>query len=74
MKHPDIETIREAIAKHRGGHATTSDAGILRLWLRLDGPTRKRYLAAVTPSKRQAATASEPADVAPPAASEPPMD
>ncbi len=46
-RHPDIETIRRAIRASRGGHAATSDAGLLRLWLSLDTATRERYLAAI---------------------------
>jgi len=46
-REPNIEVVRRAIEKHRGGHEATSDAGIVRLWRGLDEPTRTRYLAAV---------------------------
>ena len=36
--------ICEAIRKNRGGHANTSDAGLMMIWRSLDEGTQKKYL------------------------------
>ncbi|HIJ70653.1 MAG TPA: hypothetical protein HPP87_04730 [Planctomycetes bacterium] len=50
----DIETIREAICRHRGGHETTPGDRLRILWRSLPPDLRKKYLADLKPEKKEA--------------------
>jgi len=45
----DIETIRKAVTKHRGGHEGATDGQIMIIWQSLDETTQQKYLKTVTP-------------------------
>lgn len=45
----DIETIRKAVTKNRGGFEKASDAQIRIIWYSLDETTQQKYLKTVTP-------------------------
>ena len=48
-----IEDIREAISKHRGGHANATDQQIMRLWVSLDKETQEKYLTNIKQAKKE---------------------
>lgn len=45
----DIETIRKAVTKHRGGLKEATDGQIMLIWHSLDEQTQQAYLKKVTP-------------------------
>ncbi len=45
----DIELIRKAIIKNRGGFEKASDGQIMIIWKSLDEPTQQKYLQSVSP-------------------------
>jgi hypothetical protein len=48
----DMETIRKAILKHRGGLEEATDGQIMTIWLSLDSTTQQEYLKKVQPPVR----------------------
>ena len=55
MNEPEMETIRKAILKHRGGLKGASDTQIKIIWDSLDERTRQAYLAKTKPAKERKA-------------------
>ena len=49
----DIELIRKAVTKHRGGLETASDSQIMIIWNSLDEETQEKYLQAVKPARER---------------------
>ena len=45
----NIETIRRAVTKNRGGLKEASDGQIMIIWGSLDEPTQQKYLQSVSP-------------------------
>ena len=49
----DIETIRKAVTKHRGGLKEATDSQIMIIWDSLDEQTKQQYLKKVAPKERK---------------------
>jgi hypothetical protein len=56
----DMELIRKAILKHRGGLEEATDGQIMTIWLSLDETTKQAYLKKVTPKERKGKDAAGP--------------
>ena len=54
----DIEIIRKAVTKHRGGLKEATDSQIMIIWDSLDEQTQQQYLKKVTPPVRNKTTSS----------------
>lgn len=62
MSAPDIQRIRQAVLKHRGGWQNASDRDVLELWRTLPEVTRTQYLEAtanVDPAQPQSASETQ---------------
>ena len=49
----DIDLIRKAVTKHRGGLKEATDSQIMTIWESLDEQTKQAYLQKVTPKERK---------------------
>lgn len=49
----DIDLIRKAVTKHRGGLKEATESQIMIIWESLDEQTKQAYLKKVTPKERK---------------------